>query len=129
MLAACRNKTGDDIAISVDHNRQTVKVTGLSQVTLNGIKRDSIGQQAWQTLFPVMAMPPDTELRNIALPIKGKYRIKDKEISFTPDTLFKPGHVYFARYYRYDKQISVIDMMTHKSTPGNAGYTELIFKY
>lgn len=128
-FAACRNKPANPVSIVVDKTRQVVKVVGLTETTLNGIKRDSLPMETLQNLFPVFAMPADTDMRNYQQPMKGKYQITAKEIAFIPDTLFKPGQTYFARYYRYDEQITSMDLVLHRRETGKPTYTELIFKY
>ena len=110
IVTACRSKPRDNIYINVDHTRQIVSIMGLSSITLNGMQHDSIDLQAWQNLFPVMTMPADTDMRELASPIKGTYKVTGHFIIFTPDTLFKTGQTYFARYYRYDQPIGIWDL-------------------
>ena len=128
ILTACRSKPAN-IKITVDYDHQAVKVTGLTIVDLQGIKRDSITTEAWQSLFPVYAMPPDTGMRSYQRPLHGRYTITNRAILFTPDTPFISGQTYFARYYRYDKSITAIDLVLHRRALGRGAYAELIFKY
>ncbi|MES2278169.1 MAG: hypothetical protein V4592_19220 [Bacteroidota bacterium] len=128
-IAACKGKQANPVSIVVDKSHHTVKIAGLTETTLNGIKRDSLPIEAWQVLFPVFTMPADTDMRNYQAPLKGRYEITGKELTFTPDTLFKPGQTYFARYYRFDEHITDMDLVLHRRETGKALYTELIFKY
>jgi hypothetical protein len=129
LLTACQTKTSNPVQIVIDRKQKSVKVTGVPETALNGIKNDTLSLQAWQSLFPVCTMPADTEMRNYQEPLKGDYVIKNGFITFKPDTAFKTGQTYFARYYRYDEQIKAVDLVTHQREPGKARYTELIFKY
>jgi hypothetical protein len=128
ILTACRSEPAN-IKIMVDYDHQAVKVTGLTTVDLQGIKRDSITTEAWQSLLPVYAMPADTALRVYQRPLHGRYAITNNAILFTPDTPFINGRTYFTRYYRYDKSITALDLLLHRHALGQGAYTELIFKY
>lgn len=129
ILAACRDKPATTVNIVTDKAQGIVKAEGLPVYTLNGLKRDSLPVEAWQNLFPVCAMPADTDLRNLQLPLKGKYAITNTAITFKPDTPFASGKIYFARYYFYDERITGLDLALHRREMGKATYTELIFKY
>lgn len=129
ILAACHNKPATVITIVPDKTHGMVKAVGLSLITLNGLRRDTLVTEAFEALFPVYAMPVDTELRYDQPPLKGRYGITDSVITFTPDTPFKAGQTYFARYYHYDDKITGLDLVLHRRETGTATYTELIFKY
>lgn len=129
LITSCKNKPTVDAHLSVDKKSGSVNVMGLDAVTLQGIKRDSIPLKGWQALFPVYAMPADTGLRNYQSPLPGRYAITDNTILFTPDTDFKAGRTYFARYYNYDIPINAPDLILHRRVLGRGVYTELIFKY
>src|SRR4051812_38663977 len=110
LLTACRQKANDTVMINVDKGHQAVSVTGIPIYTLHGIKADSLSMETWQNLLPVAAMPADTDMRNYQAPMKGKYSVSETAIIFKPDTPFKAGQTYFARYYKYDKDISLMDI-------------------
>lgn len=129
ILAACREKPATPVTVLPDKAHGMVKAMGISLVTLNGLRRDSLGAEFFEGLFPVYAMPADTDLRNDQPPIKGRYGITDSAITFTPDTPFVTGRTYFARYYHYDDRITGIDLALHRREMGKPTYTELIFKY
>ncbi|QKJ32538.1 hypothetical protein HQ865_23165 [Mucilaginibacter mali] len=129
LLAACRSKPATVVNIVPDKAYGMIKATGLPVYMLNGIQRDSLPVDAWQNLLLVCKMPADTDLRNYQPAIKGKYGISSGAITFTPDTPFKAGQTYFARYYHYDDKISGLDLVLHRRETGKATYTELIFKY
>lgn len=128
-LVSCQSKTANTINISVDKKQGAVKITGIDIIALQGIKRDSITTEAWQSLFPVYAMPTDTGLRNYQRPVPGHYILTNSVLLFTPDTPFTGGRTYFARYYRYDRSINAIDLLLHRRVLGRGTYMELIFKY
>lgn len=127
-IASCQSKT-DNVQLSIDKKLGVVKTSGLSAVTLQGIKRDSITTEAWQSLFPVYTMPADTSLRNYQRPLPGRYSITSNFLVFTPDTPFVSGQTYFARYYRYDRSVTAMDLVLRRRALGQGTYTELIFKY
>ena len=127
LLSACQSKTVDAVHIIV--NKNSIQVSGLSAITLQGIKRDSMPLQAWQSLFPVSKMPADTDMKDYQPLMPGKYQIIDSAIVFTPDTAFQTGQTYLARYYRYDKAINAMDLVLRRRALGRSTYTELIFKY
>ena len=106
-----------------------MQVSGVSVLTLLRIQHDTLNMKTWQAFFPVCKMPADTDMRNYQEPMPGKYAIANKLIVFTPDTPFTAGQTYFARYYVYDDQVSAADLALHNAEPGQAPYTELIFKY
>jgi hypothetical protein len=129
LIAACRSKPASNIQITVDHTHKAIKITGTSATVLYGIRHDTLTTEAWQALFPVYQMPADTEMRNYQPAIKGKYAINGAIISFMPDTPFRAGQTYFARYYNYDQPLSATDMALRTRKPGQIPFTELIFKY
>ena len=128
-LAACKYKPASTIKITVDHTHQAIKVTGVAATALYGIQHDSPNTEAMQNLFPVYKMPADTEMRNYQPTIKGRYGINGNNITFTPDTAFKTGQTYFARWYRYDQPLTATDMAMRTRKPGETPFIELIFKY
>jgi hypothetical protein len=128
-LTSCQGNPVSEVHLSVDKKLRAVKITGLTTITLQGIKRDTITTEAWQSLFPVYAMPADTSLRNYQRPLHGRYVLTNNAILFTPDTAFSNGQTYFVRYYHYDKPITAIDLLLHRRALGRGTYTELIFKY
>jgi hypothetical protein len=129
IITACKNKTDNKVIVQVDKTNGIVKVSGIQLVTLHGIKADTLSMEAFQNLLPVYAMPADTDMRNDQPAIKGTYTVSDSTLNFTPDTAFKAGQTYFARYYRYDEQITGMDLVMHRRKLGKANYSELIFKY
>jgi hypothetical protein len=129
LIAACQSKPVDTIRISINHQQNSLKVTGVSATSLYGLRHDTLSLQAWQNLFPVYQMPADTDLRNYQPAISGKYALSGNIIVFKPDTPFVAGQTYFARYYHYDEHLSSIDMALNRRKPGETPYTELIFKY
>lgn len=106
-----------------------VVASGINIMALDGIKADTLSLSSWQNLFPVFAMPTDTSLRNYQQPLPGKYTVTAKNIIFKPDISLTPGRIYFARYYRYDEELTGFDMIMKHRNPGKIAYTELIFKY
>ena len=127
LLAACSNRRQSAVVLSVADGQ--VKATGISDVDLQGMKRDTMPASAWVSLFPVYAMPADTDMKNYQRPVSGKYRLTDNAVTFTPDTPFIKGKTYFARYYFYNKPISTWDLVFRRRKIGRAPYAELIFKY
>ena len=128
-LSACKSKPASNIKITIDHTHQAIKITGVAATALYGIQHDSLDTAGWHALFPVYKMPADTEMRNYQPYIKGKYDINGGVVSFTPDTAFKTGQTYFARWYRYDEPLSATDMAMRTRKPGETPFIELIFKY
>lgn len=129
LLYACGQKAAGPIHIILNKMQHTVVVAGVSPTTLHGIERDSLTLQTWQNLFPVCAIPANTDLQNDQPPIKGTYTIRHNVIVFKPDTPFKAGQAYFARYYRYDERVTTVDLVMHRRQLGKATYTQLIFKW
>lgn len=129
LLTACQSNPANQVSLVMDKAGHSVNVKGLDDISLHGLQQDSLTVQAWQNLLPVCAMPADTDMRNYQQPITGSYQITGNDIVFTPDTPFKSGQTYFARFYRYDKAMSALDLVMRKRAPGKTGYIELIFKY
>ena len=129
LLTACGQKPQKSIHISVDKATSSLKVAGVQIDALQGISHDTLNLAAWQSFFPVCKMPADTEMRNYQEPMKGKYMVKNNLIVFTPDTPLRAGQTYFARYYIYNDKAGAADIALHNTTPADAPYTELIFRY
>ena len=128
LLTACQHNAAK-VTLSINKAQGKVSVAGIPQEVLYALKADSINMATWQNLFPVSAMPADTELKNYQRPMAGRYKVSEKDISFIPDTPFAAGKTYFARYYIYGDEVNRVQMLQQKSLPGTPTYTELIFKY
>ena len=126
-FAACHSKQADTIHMAIAGN--SIKVTGVPNITLRGMERDSMPIQAWQSLLQVYRMPADTEMKNYQPITPGNYRVSANAVVFTPDTAFLKGHTYFARYFHYDKAITAMDLVLQRRTLGRGTYIELVFKY
>ncbi|GAB3909640.1 hypothetical protein [Mucilaginibacter boryungensis] len=128
LLTACQHKAAT-ITLSVNKAQGDVKVTGIAQEILYTLKADSVTNAMLQNLFPISAMPADTEMKNYQRPIRGEYQVSDNGITFKPDTPFVIGKTYFARYYIYSDEVNRLQLLQQKTMPGTPTYTELIFKY
>ncbi|WP_183568483.1 hypothetical protein [Mucilaginibacter sp. SP1R1] len=124
----CSNKQGAPVIhVSMMNNRQSVQITGLDNVMMQEISRDSAGG-AWQSLLPVYRMPADTDLKNYQPVQPGKYQVKDNAVIFMPDTPFIAHETYFVRYYKFDAGNKINDFITGHNSPGSLHYSDLTFK-
>ncbi len=125
---SCTTKTNKTMLnISLDSNKQTLKIIGLSKAIVQDINRDTTINK-WQQLIPVYRMPIDTEMKDFQPIQPGEYLVKDSIIFFTPDTPFAPQQAYFVRHYHYDEDRSVWGFIKGKRRAGKTTYTDLIFK-
>ena len=113
--------------ISLDNNKQTLKVTGLSTAIVQDINRDTTTNK-WQQLIPVYRMPIDTDMKDFQPIQPGNYLVKDSLIFFTPDTLFVRQQTYFIRHYHYDEDRSFWSFIKGERRVGKTNHTDLIFK-
>ena len=113
--------------ISLDSSKQTLKITGLNNVIVQDINRDTTANK-WQQLIPVYRMPVDTDMKDFQPIQPGKYLVKDSLIFFTPDTPFARQQTYFVRHYHYDEDRSVWSFIKGERHAGKINYTDLIFK-
>ena len=115
------------VHIALVNNGQSVQFTGLNQLVINDVARDT-NKNAWQSLIPVYRMPADTDLKNYQPVQPGQYEVKDSTVVFTPDTPFVKGQTYFVRNYRLGEGASLIDYIKSHSQPGKVHFIDLIFK-
>jgi hypothetical protein len=125
---SCTTKTNKPMLyISLDSSKQTLKITGLSNVIVQDINRDTTTNK-WQQLIPVYRMPIDTDMKDFQPIQPGKYWVKDSVIFFRPDTPFVQQQTYFVRHYHYDEERSVWGFIKGERRAGKTNYTDLIFK-
>ena len=115
------------IYISLDSDKQTLKIMGLSNAIVQDINRDTTTNK-WQQLIPVYRMPVDTEMKDFQPIQPGRYLVKDSTIFFTPDTPFVRQQTYFVRHYRYDEDRSIWGFIKGERRVGKINHTDLIFK-
>jgi hypothetical protein len=124
---SCTTKTKTPaLHISLDGNRQTLKVAGLDKVIVREIDRDT-STNKWQQLISVYRMPSDTDMRDFQPVQPGKYWVKDTLVFFTPDTPFLHRQPYFIRYYHYNDEPGIWGFIKGKRRVGKINYTDLIF--
>ncbi len=123
----CTTKTDKPIYISLDDNKQTLKIIGLSYTIVQDINRDT-NINKWQQLIPVYRMPRDIDMKDFQPMQPGKYLVKDSSIFFKPDTPFVYQQTYFVRYYHYDEDRSIWGFIKGQRRVGKTNYTDLIFK-
>ncbi len=126
---ACRQSEPTVVKLTLNHTDGILKFSGIPPAVLADLVRDSIKSADWQSLIPVYRMPTDTTLKNYQVAIAGIYRVNSGVVIFKPDTAFAKNQRYFARYYRHDEGISLLDMIRGHKKPNEVTYTELIFKY
>lgn len=124
----CTTKTAQQVPkISFESRGQTLKISGLNNVVVQDINRDTTTNK-WQQLIPVYSMPVDTDMKDFQPVQPGNYLVKGGVIFFTPDTPFKHHQQYFIRYYHHDEDREVWSFITGKRRVGKVNYTDLIFK-
>ncbi len=125
---SCTTKTNQHLLhISLNSNKQALKITGLSNAIVQDINRDTTADK-WQQLIQVYRMPIDTEMKEFQPIQPGNYTVKDSSIFFTPDTPFVPQQTYFLRHYHYYEDRSVWGFIKGERRAGKINYTDLIFK-
>jgi hypothetical protein len=117
-----------NITITLTDSNRSVKISGLDQLVVADIARDSSGD-VWQALVPVYKMPADTDMKDFQSAQPGRYKVKDSVVVFTPDTPFRQGQAYFARYYLYDGTKNAWQYLREKKGKGSARYKDLLFRY
>ena len=113
--------------ITLDSNKQTLKITGLSDAVVQDINRDTTTNK-WQQLIPVYRMPVDTDMKDFQPIQPGKYWVKDSIIFFKPDTPFVQQQTYILRHYHYDEDYSIWGFIKGERRAGKINYSDLIFK-
>jgi hypothetical protein len=113
--------------ISLDSNKQTLKITGLSNAVVQDINRDTTANK-WQQLIQIYRMPVDADMKDFQPIQPGKYSVKDSTIFFIPDTPFMQQQTYFVRHYHYDEDRSIWSFIKGERRAGKINYTDLIFK-
>lgn len=126
MLWACSPDKGtQDIQLGLTGSG-ALKLTGLDIAIMHDIDRDT-ARDKWQNLFPVYRMPAPDDSNNYALPQPGAYTIAGNHVQFTPDTPFVKGTTYYVRFYLYNQGVSMWDVLTKKTRPGQYSYRDILF--
>ncbi|PAW92814.1 hypothetical protein CKK33_04615 [Mucilaginibacter sp. MD40] len=115
------------VSLSLYNGGRSVKFTGLEQLVINEIARDT-NREVWQSLIPVYKMPADTDLKGYQPLQPGKYVIKQNSIIFTPDTPFVKGKTYFVRSYQLGQGTSFADYLQGRAQLGKLKFIDLVFK-
>mgnify|MGYP006911097178 CR=1 FL=1 len=127
-FAACRPHSRKQmISLSLYDQGKSVAFTGLEQLVINEIARDT-NREVWQSLIPVYKMPADTDLKSYQPVQLGKYVIKQNTIIFTPDTPFVKGKTYFVRSYQLGQGTSFADYLQGRARLGKLKFIDLVFK-
>jgi hypothetical protein len=125
----CTHKSSKvTIAINLTDSNRSITIKGFDKAIIADIGRDTSGA-VWLSLLPVYKMPVDTDMKDYQNEQPGKYSVRDSLVIFTPDTAFKKGQAYFARYYQYDTNPDALHFIRDKKRPGDLSYTDLVFKY
>jgi|GEM_PF-4281266 len=125
LISACKQKsTSVHLALSKDH--RSVIVSGLSETELNGIARDSMPMQAWQSLLEV-TQSDTTNTASFEPILSGHYNIVNNFIVFTPDSAFKKDQHYKARFYLLNENDGLLDMIIKHRRLGQPNSLELRF--
>ncbi len=123
----CKSKPHTTVIhIALINNNQSVKITGLNNLVIREIVRDTANN--FESLVPVYRMPADTDMKEFQSVQPGKYAVNDSALVFTPDTPFLKHQTYFIRYYQYGEGNSVWDFVKGKKTASKLRFTDLIFK-
>lgn len=127
-FAACEHEPQKQmISLSLYNQGKSVAFTGLEQLVINEIARDT-NRAVWQSLIPVYKMPADTDLKSYQPVQPGKYVIKQNTIIFTPDTPFVKGKTYFVRSYQLGQGTTLTDYLQGRARLGKLKFIDLIFK-
>ena len=113
--------------ISLDSNKQTLKIAGLSNAIVQDINRDTATNK-WQQLVSVYRMPVDTDMKDFQPVQPGKFLLKDSALVFNPDTPFTQNQSYFLRYYRYNETGDIWSFIKAERKAGKVNHIDLIFK-
>ena len=127
LAISCSSPKNPPITIKLLNNNHSVILKGLDYAILSEINRDSAARR-WQSLIPVYKMPADTELKDYQPVQPGQYKLIDSAIVFTPDTPFEKGKFYFMRYYKFEQNESIWDLIKGAKKPGTAKFTDFPFK-
>ncbi|MDB5010510.1 MAG: hypothetical protein JWQ06_1299 [Mucilaginibacter sp.] len=114
------------IQIKLINNNQSLKITGLNNLIVKDIARDTTSH--WESLFPIYRMPADTDLKDYQQAQPGRYLVAANAVIFIPDTPFLKHQTYFIRYYQYGEDNNVWDFIKGKKQPGKIHFIDLIFK-
>lgn len=87
------------VHISLSADSSSVELHLVQPDVLEYLKEDSLSKKEWNGLFAVYRDPKDPELRDLQLPLKGNYLVKDSVIVFLPLEGFERDSGYFARFY------------------------------
>ncbi len=118
-----------DIKINLSHSNRSLTINGFDKAVIADIGRDTVNNDAWQSLLPVYKMPADTDMKDYQKAQPGNYVVADSVVIFTPDTLFKKGQSYFLRYYPHTEGVNAWQYIRDKKRPGDLGYKDLVFSY
>ena len=129
MCLSCTHRTPTaDITISLVDSNKSLKISGFDNAVITDIAQNG-NDGAWQALLPVYKMPVDTDMKDFQNAQPGKYQLQDSTVIFTPDTTFKKGQVYFARWYQYDKIGDALQYIRQKKRTGSMSYKDLLFSF
>jgi hypothetical protein len=129
---ACHNpsiRQAERLKIYLSKDSQAVCISGLDYSILQNLKKDSLTQESWQSLFPVYRMPADTDMKDLQKEQPGIYQISDSVITFKPDTAFKKHHQYFVRFYGNGSNFIVENLIRSKTNLKGQNYVEVVFRF
>lgn len=117
------------LSISFTTDHKAVSIKGLDYAAIADLKQDSI-DSVWMVLLPVYKMPADTDMKDYQPEQPGKYQIINSGIvTFTPDTPFIKGQVYFMRSFNFANADNALTVIRAQRRPGSVNYNDIIFRY
>lgn len=123
---ACNGSPKQSVQICFTADHRSVRLKGLAPAILNDMARDSVN---WKEVFPVYAMPQDTDDKAYQKPEPGVYTSANGTVIFTPAVPFKKGQVYFTRILNYNNTHSIGSLIRDRNLLSSPKYTDLTFKY
>ncbi|WP_146166565.1 hypothetical protein ABZR88_03085 [Mucilaginibacter yixingensis] len=125
LITACKQKS-TPVRLTLSKDRKSITVSGLSEIELNGIARDSMPMEAWQSLLAV-TKSDTADTASFEPVLIGRYSIANHLIIFTPDSGFKKDVHYNARFYLLNEDDGPLDMVFKHRKLGQPAYIEMRF--